>query len=403
MTLPLSDGRRRASLLMTTAATALLAVPLLGAALPAAPAAAAPRTTCHGQDVTIVGEPGATVRGTPGDDVILSHGASRVLAGAGADLVCLSAGPARVDLGDADDVALGQPPSHDEVYVLSGKDPYDITSGAPGMTDENDDVVEQGSYGTTVVHGVPTGSFSAGSSIHFVSATPLPWVWRQQSLRVGGHPVASLYAGTGEVFLNRARWTSLTVVQRYGQRLHLEHDARPDADRPVTIRWRVGDDNLVKLQHGQSADIRTGGGFYGDAVEIVPRSGGRPTGRLVGDADGVLTEPDGATVRLQGVEDVTVRGYARVQLHGGRANDHLLVVGCGSTLWGHQGNDALHLKRHRLCRGSGGLVGYGGGGDDRLVGAGGPDRLYGGPGRDLAVGHGGRDLCRAETRRSCER
>ncbi len=47
--------------------------------------------TCRGHAVTIEGQPGTTVTGTPGDDVILAP--AGVDAGAGDDLICVVAGP----------------------------------------------------------------------------------------------------------------------------------------------------------------------------------------------------------------------------------------------------------------------------------------------------------------------
>ena len=58
---------------------ALLVLALLS--LPAAPTSAAPEFTCQGRAATVVGEVGRSVRGTDGDDVIVTNGAKHVSAG----------------------------------------------------------------------------------------------------------------------------------------------------------------------------------------------------------------------------------------------------------------------------------------------------------------------------------
>jgi Ca2+-binding RTX toxin-like protein len=80
---------------------------LLVALLPAGSHAQA-AATCLGRAVTIEGQPGMTVMGTPGDDVILA--AAGVSAGAGDDVICVVAGTEpssyAVDGGPGDDTVV---------------------------------------------------------------------------------------------------------------------------------------------------------------------------------------------------------------------------------------------------------------------------------------------------------
>lgn len=68
----------------------LAAGPTTAGPATAGPATAGPTPACHGQAATLVGSQDAPLDGTGGPDVIVSNGASEVLAGAGDDLICVT-------------------------------------------------------------------------------------------------------------------------------------------------------------------------------------------------------------------------------------------------------------------------------------------------------------------------
>ena len=103
----------------------------------AAPPASAAARTCQGRPATVVGVPDADkVKGTPGDDVIVTNGAFEVLAGDGDDLVCATVNPrdrdqgtSNIRAGRGDDLIIG----HDGgVWVELGEG-ADIFSGGAGQ------------------------------------------------------------------------------------------------------------------------------------------------------------------------------------------------------------------------------------------------------------------------------
>ena len=83
---------------------ALLAAPLI-----ATPASGHAAATCLGRAVTIEGQPGTSVTGTPGDDVILAPAGAK--AGAGDDVICVVAGP------DPSSYAVAGGPGNDTVVL----------------------------------------------------------------------------------------------------------------------------------------------------------------------------------------------------------------------------------------------------------------------------------------------
>jgi hypothetical protein len=120
------------------------------AAVPGAQGAAA---TCRGLPVTIKGQSGTVVEGTPGDDVILApYGTwAGVNAGAGDDVICIVPAPPDSGFseagfmakgGDGDDIvdSTALPADHYSVQVhlngddlLTGSRKADVLIGGPGF------------------------------------------------------------------------------------------------------------------------------------------------------------------------------------------------------------------------------------------------------------------------------
>ena len=114
---------------MTRWTLLVLLAPVL-ALVPGTPAATAAAETCLGQEATVVGgtAPGDRVRGTDGDDVIVTSGAS-VWAGGGDDVICVlpgrtGAATTQVGAGDGDDQVRSEVSSYTEVHLGDGDDVY---------------------------------------------------------------------------------------------------------------------------------------------------------------------------------------------------------------------------------------------------------------------------------------
>lgn len=394
--------RRRTT---TSVILSALLLAVAGMAYVTPPAGAATKA-CHGLDATLVGSRNEVLRGTPGDDVIVSGGASEVLAGAGSDTVCLTVSSARVDLGDADDVALGRVPSYDYLEARPGNIYWQVVSGARGSTEPNPDDVSLGANTDDLtVYGLPTGDLDGDGVVRVISAVEADWVFRRGRLSIDGGPETAF--GFPVADLGRARWTSLDWVAD-DSGLVLSGDPRPVADRPLRIVAR-GMGNRVELQVGQSATIRGNSASF-DRLGIVPAPDGVRAPRIHGSlATGVLAYGD-TRIRITGVPTLDLYAFRNAVISAGGPDEddastptgeRIVVRGCSARLWGGDHDDDLELVRRAGCPIGAHLVAHGGPGADVLVGSYGDDVLSGGQGRDEADGRGGRDSCRAERTTSC--
>ena len=176
------------------AVTVLAVLPLTAAPLVAH--AAVP--TCQGEPPTLVGEPGETLNGTAGRDVMVSRGASHVNAGDGDDLICITGSTqdgyrVRVTGGNGDDSVLVTGRNTVKVFLGDGRDsfaggdednyvfggdfdddefldyrdddPDTITTGGgdDGVTASNDDSVALGAGDDSLSWAIESGEAPAGN------------------------------------------------------------------------------------------------------------------------------------------------------------------------------------------------------------------------------------------------
>ena len=415
----------------TAPVAALLA--LLGAAL-TVPTAAAVGETCRGQVATIVGDPGGTVSGTDGDDVIVTNGARSIDAGAGNDTICVTATPdlrivtldageggdvvdttatgarTRSDLGSGADELYGGPGpdrvtagtnggvdgDHDLVATGDGKD--DVVSGQAALVDTDDVDLGPGPGSLLVASETATGELRAepGSpaSITLSPSTRGHWVVDDRVDR------ATLDGET------KVAWANLRVFRVNGlPRTHLHYIGTGRRDR-VQLEGDVAgvdlgagaDEVLLETADGISRTFMGGRGR--DLMEIHGSQFFADLRR------GRLSAHLGRTdARITGFEDLWVSA-ARARLQGDAGPNRLTALSCTAEVRGGRGDDTLDsLGLSYGCAPPHGPLGiwqYGGPGDDVLLGSSLPDHLYGGPGRDRADGRARQDLCRAEARTNCE-
>ena len=376
----------------------LAALPLvsLAAITQSAPAATAAET-CGGETATVVGPGTAGVLvGTPGDDVIVTHGATDVDALGGDDLICPSETTAdlSIDAGDGADrvlaysvdptgdrrsaaralpvVAIDLGPGDDVAHVISDDG---RTTGTPETGAVDDYTVDGG----------------VGRDRLFLDT------WLQQDIdryEDGGVEV-DLTSGTAT--LSEFIEVGFTGIERYrveaqGLAYVLGSDGPDDLEVSgcgTLVRAGRGSDTIRSLEprtdvaegnrcRNDSDRVEILGGAHGDRIDL------ETAGTAVGGsgADVIVTSDNcGAFVH---------HDTCGVEVYGGPGNDRLvggLSNGERDMLHGGPDDDAL----------------YGYGDRDQLIGASGDDRLYGGAGPDTAAGGTGRDLCRAEVRTACER
>jgi Ca2+-binding RTX toxin-like protein len=338
------------------AATALI----VGALLTPAPATAVGEM-CQGREATIVGV-GPDIRGTAGDDVIVTGASKITYAEAGNDLVCVTPSATEgtyVDAGAGDDVvdatAATTPVS---ARLRAGLDRY-IGGSLYGEVRASgaDDQVLGARWVTLEIGGPvtgPTGTYS-GSSIHVWSASQDVEVQLDQRVVVGGVHAADI--------------TGFTGASVHAPRVVLVGDAK---DNSLSVR---GCDTRVE---GADGNDYIGAHAYRDDGQ--PKFDCPETARLSG-----------------GPGDDHLRGSdGRDRLTGGAGNDALEGRPDADVLLGGKGKDLLKGGGDRdVLRGNGG--------NDVLIGNPGADTLLGNGGRDRADGHHGRDTCVAERERRCER
>ncbi|GAW51556.1 MULTISPECIES: hypothetical protein [unclassified Nocardioides] len=420
------------------AAMLVLAVPLLAAL----PAEAAPEATCQGQPATIVGEPGGTVTGTDGPDVIVTNGAAHTDAGAGDDLVCITdAGERRPDvwagagddsvvdtsarsphvlLGAGDDDFRGLTEEsvtvdagdrdgigHDVIDSLGGWD--NVTSGVPEKP--NDDVIHLGGANDYLhLRGLPTGQVDGGDGSDLVTlqdSRPAAWVI---DLATGGSTVDGApidVTGFERYSIARLAWSSFDFTGSEGGD-HLVttlHDGTGGTGQ-LTARMGGGIDSLV-VSTAMSGPYSGGAGS--DHLTVLPTTDGQTLGPAfaVDLERGRYAEAGRPGVRISEWEAFGAERFRSVEMVGSPRADDLSTRSCRGVIAGGAGADGISMVRPAICprpeRHPSVFRARGERGDDVLHGSRRNDRLVGGPGTDYAWGSTGRDVCLAETTDSCER
>jgi len=325
--------------LVTAFSAALTLILLCVSPAGAQPARGGPM--CNGRVPTLIGSPGAVLTGTPGDDVVLTRGASLVDTGAGDDSVCVTGkGKVVVNAGPGDDfvgtrahtgrsfVSLG---FGDDTFVGgSGADRVWTQEASNQTATDDHDVVSTGGGNDYVI----SGSSAAGNT-DIVTLGP-------------GDDTLATYGATAGAFLDGGPGVN-TLQPLFG----------PDLSGSWTI------DNVV------------GRASLDGVTELSWQSFRR---FLLGSLEGERTTFLGSAAG----EWVVSGGTCRAVLRGRGGDDRLTVTtGC-----------------HSLPAGDARLIG--GPGNDHLKGSAGDDVLQGGSGVDWADGGPGIDRCRAETSLHCE-
>ena len=422
------------------------------------PASSAAADTCHGREATVVPAMGTLV-GTPGPDVIVSHG-EFFDAGDGDDLVCLvgearyvddstggDAGPGndvvdasqtgrvvRVRLGPGAHTYLGAP-GYDEVYAAT----LDYGYVDPSERDVDTDVIDAGEGDNSIHSGYPgvanTDRITGGRGDDWMELHGLD---HATSFDLGGgfntlvtqltssHPTSWRFDAPAH------EWSSDGVTSSWGGsigRYWLTGPYSPGATDPSTLEL-VGTPAAEEVRILSSAipTLRMAGGNDRVEVQSLPDIGstgsfllGRGRDRLVLET---LDRADlsyetklrvdlgrGRIAYGDRYADGTVRGVevlrasaTDLEVVGSARADVVQADGCDVAVSGRGGDDLL-VRIGGDLRGCGGRATtlLGGPGGDRLRGSSTWDVLIGGGGRDRAYGGAGRDTCRAEVERGCER
>jgi Ca2+-binding RTX toxin-like protein len=297
--------------------------------------------TCNGRTATEVGRQDATMVGTAGSDVFITHGASRVDTGAGNDSICITGrGPVLVNAG----------PGHDFVGARHH-------------------------IGKSFV------SLGFGDDL-FLGGNGNERVWSQEaSNQSSSEDRDEIFTGGG----NDNVISGSSVA--------------PNLDR---VNLGPGDDVLVTYGFAGSASLNGGLGI--NTYQPLPGAGVSGTwtfDNVTGRAglDGVTRL---AWISFRRFDLQALHGF-KVRFLGSRASERVTAGGtCKVVLKGRAGYDRLAVGRegcNNLPAGDALLIG--GPGADLLYGAAGDDVLRGGRGRDRADGGLGVDRCFAETRVSC--
>jgi Ca2+-binding RTX toxin-like protein len=397
--------------------------------------------SCQGQSATIVGTPDqSTLTGTAGPDVIISGGAVLVSALGGDDLVCVTGATHVVDAGTGDDLVDARERLGDgRTVVGDGADTYlggpgfdEVDAGGIATTgfyeDGHRDVIRTGTGGALVSSGV---AWELNDDVLVLGRGG--WITDVNTVAIAGRlvPDGRLHFGNGKAVL-RVREASSGA----GDWLVDNRERRISVGTTTWLSWTgyvsEFDVELLEVPGGEGVamdflgtrkpetfhvdreverlDARLGRGA--DLV-VLPECESFSRGLLdLGPGrDTVQTGCDDLVVRLdrgrlqprvsvRRLEALEVSGD-HVSVWGDDAPNRVELRGCGGTVRGGAGADAIRVAR-RLCGGPGAQV-YGGLGDDRLSGSPYADLLVGDRGRDVVDGKAGRDSCRAEVEFNCER
>lgn len=413
---------------------------LLGSLLlvPASTAAADP-PGCQGEWPTIVGSPGARLRGTDGPDVILSRGAVSIEGGDGDDRICLTGDTpghrtAHVSVGRGDNRVVSHLAPGTRTVVRLGRDGNDTFLGGPG-TDfvigglTGRDVVRTGSGPDklrAVVKGPMDDRINLGAGDDRIEYKTDGLSEGAELDGGGGRDHLTVYSDSvgAPLVVDNASGTLTADGVSQMQWEHFETlVVEADWDSSVDLVGGDGGDRFL-IYHQSVTSARLGGGddylrFFVDRLPTgfdAAFDGGAGIDRLDTLTEGSASvdlaadvarfSEGGVTLQVPGFEGASVTAQP-VTLVGDASPNQLTAFGCDTEIRGGGGADVLRLAYSlgfpfecstwtTLLRGDSG--------DDLLLGNARDDLLYGGPGFDEARAGDGRDLCRSiERKESCER
>lgn len=447
-------SRLTLSIAAVAASATLIATPALAATIDQVVAG----TMCQGSAATVVGDPAHdVVRGTPGDDVIVTRGVFEVRAGAGDDLICVTGSPddetGNVHAGAGTDSVEVEPGSSDFVWAelgpgadsFLGGDEWDRVwagvylprddQGPEDARDDDADVISTGAGMDLVIVGEPgtpledavdtghgedeiyvnaTGMTGPGALQMGAGYDTLIFEWPDQ---VGGTWLFDAATGTA----------SENEVQRFAW-AGVEEYELPEPG-PNAVSFHGSDRNeTVWAATFHAIDLGGGGDLFRNAS--YSQFPGTTPGSLDGGPgdDGILAQDylqyriDLAQGRanfdnenmfdfvIEDVEDVEAYGgRGEVEVTGDALDNDLVVYACSFAVSGRGGDDHISgdafgcptSSTPELRGGPGNDVILGTDSGDRLAGGSGDDRLLGRGGHDRANGGPGVDVCKAEVRRSC--
>jgi hypothetical protein len=139
------------------------------------PERAAP--SCNGLSATVVGSEGVTLIGTPGNDVIVTKGATRVDSGAGEDSICVTGkGTAVVNAGPGDDFVGARSHKGKTFVSLGFGDDVFWAAATTGSGARSPPTRARPTITTPSTPAPVTTTSSAGAAPR---STPMrsPWVW----------------------------------------------------------------------------------------------------------------------------------------------------------------------------------------------------------------------------------
>jgi Ca2+-binding RTX toxin-like protein len=403
-----------------------------------APAHAAPQ--CHGQDATVVGTPGGTATGTPGDDVIVTEGALTVDALDGHDLVCVTgtAGSrVSVDAGDGDDTVdntagttelvalLGRGvdtftggPGSEVVSTGAGNDSGETVSTAGGrdfvstgrngqpmnnaisLGDARDGLILTGLPGTGTVDGGPSRD-----SLQIVDRTHAEWFIDNRKQKVTVDDTTMPLAAMEQFLLSGLRWEFLRFTGgAVREELDVHKFTMTHPDGGVLVDLGGGKDRLTL---GPLTSGLYHGGAEADRLVVLGDPRPEPVVARIGVdlLQDLLRIGSGDEQKATSFSDVTLTDVDRALVVGHDGPNKVQVRGCRATVRAGGGADKVVFDSSKTsCSGSPAsraVSAHGEGGPDVLVGSIGDDFLMGGAGNDTARGGPGRDICSAESIVSC--
>lgn len=441
------NRRSRASSLAVALGLLVAAAPTPGT--PSASSASEPlpgTESCQGRPATIIGSPeDPRLKGTHGDDVIITGGVKTVWGLRGNDLICVTGRSRNIQAGPGDDSVTtrggrvrsfiwlnagvdtfigGARPDAvlggygvDRISTGGGNDRYSPQLGGGRRSIDIVDLGPGDDYARTGPN--VAGSLDGGTGLNTLT-TVLDWdepqgQWVIDNTNMTGTRDGELrFEWTGfRRFLLFALSTTGPIAFTGSDadevvRFYAAYDDRPNI---TAIDMRGGADR-VRYENMIGPAV---GGPGRDRLELIDshkERGGPPIRLLTADLQAGAVSTGASRAQVTEFEALLVHGFVTAVLRGTEQNNTLRIRrACHTLMEGLAGNDRLIAGTRGQCSGrlADAFDGHrrvearGGEGDDLLIGRRTPDVLTGEGGVDIADGRAGSDRCRAETRLNCEK